>query len=63
MHFISELQTLITFLFVSEKIKLERGEYFGTKNYLGLLKYFVFTHAAPPFSVGETLHVAYKLIE
>ena len=29
-------------------------------NYLGLLKFFVFPFSAPPFSVVETLHVAYK---
>ena len=27
---------------------------------MGLLKIFVFAFSAPPFSVGETLHVAYK---
>ena len=29
-------------------------------NILGLLKFFVFALSAPPFSVAETLHVAYK---
>ena len=33
---------------------------FWYQNYLGLLKYFVFAFSTPPFSVGETLHVAYK---
>ena len=31
MHFTSELQKPITFLFVSENIKLERGDYLCTK--------------------------------
>ena len=26
----------------------------------GLLKFFIFAFSAPPFSVGETLHAAYK---
>ena len=30
---------------------------------MGLLKCFVFTFSAPPFSVSETLHVAYKNIK
>ena len=30
------------------------------KFYQNLLKFFVFAFSAPPFSVGETLHVAYK---
>ena len=33
---------------------------FWCQNYLGLLKKFVFAFSAPPFSVDETLHVAYK---
>ena len=28
--------------------------------YLGLLRTFIFAFSAPPFSVGETLHIAYK---
>ena len=33
------------------------------QNYLGLLIFFVFAFSAPPFSVGGTLHVAYKSIK
>ena len=67
MHFTSERQTPITFLFVNENIKcgyafayLEHNEYFGTKICLGFLKHFVFAFSAPTFSIGETLHVAYN---
>ena len=61
MHFTSELPMLVTLLFLNENIKcgytfskLECDEYFGTK----IILFFAFS--APPFSVGETLHVAYK---
>ena len=63
MHFTSELQKPRTFSFVSENIKIERGDYLGTKNYSGLLNYFVFAFSVPPFSVGETLHLAYKILK
>ena len=65
MHFTSELQTPITFLFVNENIKCEYAcsyfehyKYFGTK--LVEFALFFFAFSAPPFSVEETLHVAYK---
>ena len=38
------------------KIKLISMESY----YWGLLKFFGLAFSAPPFSVGETLHVAYK---
>ena len=67
MHFTSELQTPITFLFFNENVKcdfafsqLECEEYFGHQNHLGFLKQFDFAFSAPPFSEGETLHVVYK---
>ena len=50
MHFTSELQTPIAFLFANENIKCG---IFWYQNYLGLLKFFVFAFSAPPFSVGE----------
>ena len=62
MHFTSEPQAPITFLFVNEKHQV-RVCVFLDQNYLGLLKIFVFAFSAPPFSVGETLHVAYKSIK
>ena len=40
-------------------ISLEHDEYSGTK-IIGLLKFLVFAFTAPPFSMGETLHIAYK---
>ena len=49
MHFTSEPQTPITFLFVNENIKCDM--HFLSQN---------FAFSAPAFSVGETLHVAYK---
>ena len=33
---------------------------FWYQNYLGLLKFSVFAFSTPPFSVGETLRVAFK---
>ena len=64
MHFTSEHQTPIAFLFVNESIKigyafsyLERDEYFGI-----MLK-IRFAFSAPPFTAGEILHVAYKNIK
>ena len=67
MHFTSELQTPITFLFVQENIKrvysfflVRTWPIFWYQNNLGLLKNFGFAFSAPPFSVTEPLHVAYK---
>ena len=68
-HFTSELQTPITFLFVNQNTKtlvwaciflVRTWQIFWYQNYLGLLKNFVFVFSAPPFPVCETLHVAYK---
>ena len=66
MHFISALQTPITYLFVNENIKC--GYTFLSYNVtnilvpklFGIAKNFDFAFTAPSSSVGETLHVAYK---
>ena len=66
MHLTSELQTPITFFFVNDNIKceyafssLERDECYGT-NIIWVCKKFLFAFWAPPFSVNETLLVAYN---
>ena len=68
MHFTSELQTPITFLFMNENVKC--GHAFFSKNVtnilvhvlkvFGFVKIYSFAYSAHPFSVGGTLHVAYK---
>ena len=66
MHFTSELQTPITSLFVNKTSSV--GMYFLVRmcrifwhqNNLGVLKKIIFAFSAPPFSVGGTLHEAYK---
>ena len=56
-HFISELQTSsVSMRFLNQ----ERDENFWCKHFLGLLKFFDSAFSAPPFSVREILHVAYK---